>query len=167
MGEVIRLGSMRKTPRAFWAVPLVLVGFTSVAIMATAMRPGSPHQDVRMIYPGQGAARAVQTADLTCRNPRIIDGDTLDCGGERVRLHSIDAPELPGHCAAGRACTPGNPYAARDALRQLTRGNITCTRSGTDRYGRTIAECFAGGVNIECAMVADGHAVPRYGTLHC
>lgn len=30
-----------------------------------------------------------------------IDGDTLRCGRERIRLLGTDAPELPGHCQRG------------------------------------------------------------------
>ncbi len=35
---------------------------------------------------------AVALADITGK-PRVIDGDTLEIAGERVRLHGIDAPE--------------------------------------------------------------------------
>ncbi len=31
-------------------------------------------------------------ADITGK-PRVIDGDTLEIAGERIRLHGIDAPE--------------------------------------------------------------------------
>ena len=37
-------------------------------------------------------------AEITGK-PRIIDGDTIENGGERIRLHGIDAPE------AGQLCT--------------------------------------------------------------
>ena len=39
----------------------------------------------------------VVLADITGK-PRIIDGDTLEIAGERIRLHGIDAPES-GQCA--------------------------------------------------------------------
>ena len=32
---------------------------------------------------------------------RIIDGDTLDIAGERIRLHGIDAPESRQSCVVG------------------------------------------------------------------
>ncbi len=31
-------------------------------------------------------------ADITGK-PRVIDGDTIEIAGERIRLHGIDAPE--------------------------------------------------------------------------
>ena len=33
---------------------------------------------------------------------RIIDGDTLQIGGQSIRLHGMDAPELHQACAGGR-----------------------------------------------------------------
>ncbi|GAB4138972.1 MAG: hypothetical protein Tsb0016_05300 [Sphingomonadales bacterium] len=104
---------------------------------------------------------------FTCSAPQIIDGDTFRCGAERIRLASIDAPDMPGHCRPGRRCTPGDPDAARDFLRRLLHGGIRCQRLETDHYGRTIARCEASGLNVACAMVDAGHAVERYGRLRC
>ena len=37
------------------------------------------------------------SADITGK-PRIIDGDTIEIAGERIRLHGIDAPESKQTC---------------------------------------------------------------------
>lgn len=85
-----------------------------------------------------------------------------------MRLYGIDAPEMPGACRPGRRCTPGDPYAARDHLRALTRGRkIRCEELDMDSYGRPVVRCTADGQDISCAMVAAGHAVERYGRLNC
>ncbi len=106
-------------------------------------------------------------AEIICSRPHITDGDTFRCDGQNIRLANIDAPELPGHCRAGRDCTAGNPHAARDYLHRLTRGRVECQRLSTDVYGRTIARCAAGGQDLSCAMVGARHAVERYGRLRC
>ncbi len=105
--------------------------------------------------------------EIACNLPRVIDGDTMDCAGVRIRLASIDAPEMPGHCAAWRDCTPGDPYAARNYLSLLTRGAVACRPVEIDHYGRTVASCRSDGRDLSCAMVAAGRAVRRYGWLWC
>lgn len=106
--------------------------------------------------------------DVGCTNPRVVDGDTLRCGATRIRLQGIDAPELPGHCARGRACTPGDPVASTDALRALVGGAaMVCRQTDTDRYGRTVARCSVRGRDLSCAQVEGGFAVLRYAPISC
>lgn len=98
-----------------------------------------------------------------CAAPYVIDGDTIACGRERVRLAVIDAPELPGHCRVGRACVEGNGYASKDALAKLlTLGRVSIRRCGIDRYGRTLAHVFVRGQDVGAVMVAGGAAIERY-----
>jgi endonuclease YncB( thermonuclease family) len=104
---------------------------------------------------------------IVCSSPRIIDGDTFDCAGLRIRLAGIDTPEMPGHCRKGRACTPGDPAAARDELIRLTRSVVECRETNKDRYKRIVALCEVGGVDLSCAMIASGHAVARYAPIDC
>jgi endonuclease YncB( thermonuclease family) len=90
----------------------------------------------------------------------VTDGDTIRCGDERIRLLAIDAPELPGHCARGRNCAEGDPFASRSALQAAMQGReLTIDRAGIDRYGRTLGVVYAAGVNLSCLQVENGHAV--------
>ena len=90
----------------------------------------------------------------------VVDGDTLRCGGERVRLLGIDAPELPGHCQQGRRCAPGDPYASTRSLRAALRlGPVVIRRVGTDRYGRTLALVRAGRTDLSCWQLSHGQAI--------
>ena len=80
---------------------------------------------------------------------RIVDGDTIELHGVRVRLAGIDAPE------SGTACGP----TATAALAGLVGGGpVVCAPIGVDRYGRLVARCRAGGVDLATAMVAAGWA---------
>lgn len=117
-----------------------------------------------LVLPKQSDA---EPGAIRCSAPHVVDGDTLRCGGKRIRLAHIDAPEMPGHCRPGRRCTPGDPYAAQAYLEQLTRGAVICRAIDTDAYGRIVAFCVSGGQDIACAMVRSGNAVQRYGALNC
>lgn len=89
----------------------------------------------------------------------VTDGDGLRLGSERVRLWGIDAPEL------GQACKrAGVRYdcgaAAKDMLEALTGGGqVECEKIDRDRYGRTVARCFADGLELGAEMVRQGWAV--------
>jgi endonuclease YncB( thermonuclease family) len=152
-----RRGRRRILPRNL-ALALLFIG----ALFIYERYKGSfPRLDI-----GQQAAQQESRAAIICQSPNIIDGDTFDCGGHRIRMASIDAPEISS-CAPGRRCTPGDGQAAKAYLYSLTRELVTCYQTDTDRYGRTVALCKAAGRDLSCDMVASGHAIERYGTLSC
>lgn len=94
-----------------------------------------------------------------------VDGDTIRCGAERIRITAIDAPEMPGHCRKGRDCAPGDPFASKQAMAgYLASGPLTVERLGMDRYGRTVADVYSNGTSLSCLQLASGHARywPRY-----
>lgn len=119
--------------------------------------------------PGWPAAASETTGlGVGCVSPTVVDGDTLRCGSTRIRLSSIDAPEMPGHCRPGRECTPGDPYASTGNLRSLVSGQaVECRQVDTDHYGRAVARCSVEGRDLSCAQVDGGFAVKRYGFLVC
>ena len=88
-----------------------------------------------------------------------VDGDTLRCGGERIRLLGIDAPELPGHCRHDRVCASGDPYASRDSLAAMMVPALGIVRIGHDRYGRTLAMVNRKGEDLSCWQLRHHQAV--------
>lgn len=94
----------------------------------------------------------------------VVDGDGLRIGGATIRLQGLDAFELRQQCD-GRACG----REARDALESLVFARqVSCRPVDTDRYGRTVAVCHAGGVDLAAEMVRRGHglAYRRYSTAY-
>jgi len=102
---------------------------------------------------------------LLCTAPAVHDGDSLRCNDVRIRLIGIDAPELADspRCKDARKarsdCDQGRAIASRDYLRGLTRGEVRCTVEARDRYGRALARCNAGGVDLGEAMIKAGMAL--------
>jgi endonuclease YncB( thermonuclease family) len=90
---------------------------------------------------------------------RVLDGDTIDIAGQRIRLPGLDAPEWNQTCrtADGGAWDCGAAAARR--MRELTRGRtLSCHPEGHDRYGRLLAVCRDGRTDIAETMVAEGFA---------
>lgn len=88
----------------------------------------------------------------------VIDADTIDVGGVRVRLFGIDAPEMGQPCSAnGREWDCG--AWATDAVRDRYEGKpATCSQFDTDRYGRVVAQCVVDGHDMGSAIVSSGLA---------
>ena len=83
------------------------------------------------------------------------DGDTCTTtAGEKIRLACIDTPELRGKRADHIPAT-----AARNHLRSLVVGRtVGIRRITTDSYGRTVAEVFVDGSNVQQQLVTTGRA---------
>ena len=90
---------------------------------------------------------------------RVIDGDSLEVAGERIRLFGIDAPEARQYCRDARGQDYSCGRAATRALAGLTGARVSCTLVTHDRYERDVAICTANGRDLGDAMVRAGHAV--------
>ncbi len=90
---------------------------------------------------------------------RVIDGDTLDVGKVRVRLHGIDAPETDQPCTTlggeNWACGDWITRQVRDRFQGAT---ARCEPLDKDRYGRVVARCFVGETDIGQMLVNEGWA---------
>lgn len=90
---------------------------------------------------------------------RAADGDSLAMASLRIRLEGIDAPELAQSCTRDGGDWPCGRL-SRDALARLVDGRVvSCEGRGHDHYGRLLARCTAGGVDLNRAMVEEGWAL--------
>jgi endonuclease YncB( thermonuclease family) len=90
---------------------------------------------------------------------RVVDGDSLHVGDVEVRLFGVDAFEGRQVCVRD-----GNPWrcgeAAANQLRNLSTGHeITCDKRDTDSYGRTVAVCTNGTVDLGAELTRAGLAL--------
>ncbi len=89
----------------------------------------------------------------------VIDGDTLEIHGQRIRLHGTDAPESRQLCyLVGKPWQCGNE-AANALAEKIARRPVTCEDLGRDRYKRMVARCTVAGEDLEKWMVVNGWAV--------
>jgi micrococcal nuclease len=89
---------------------------------------------------------------------RVVDGDTCDLvvdlgfsvkTQQRFRLARINTPERG---------QPGYAEATAELQRLLAGRGLTIEVRGQDKYGRWLVEIFAGGANVNDAMLAAGMA---------
>jgi len=97
--------------------------------------------------------------DLGVGSFQVVDGDSLRRGDTDIRLHGIDAPEYRQTCRDKHGAEYPCGKQAANALRGLVRQEVSCTSIETDRYGRAVALCKRGDLEINGEMVRLGWAV--------
>jgi len=109
------------------------------------------------------------SADDVVGRATVIDGDTIEIHGTRIRLWGIDAPESDQLCRGDDSelyrCGQKAAAALAGVLYAIPRP-VMCSPKDRDRYGRTVAVCKIGnpGPDIAHWMVSNGHALdwPKY-----
>ncbi|MBU1211510.1 MAG: thermonuclease family protein [Alphaproteobacteria bacterium] len=124
---------------------------------AVSMLGGVGPKAAGPMVPARPAIEAISGA------ARVVDGDTIDVAGQRVRLEGIDAPEsaqtCPGRYARGMLGPWRCGVAASLGLAKLIGSQaVACESHETDKYGRLVATCFVDGRDINREMVRLGHA---------
>jgi endonuclease YncB( thermonuclease family) len=95
----------------------------------------------------------------------IIDGDTIELHGTRIRIHGIDAPESTQLCRGADSLQYRCGAQAANKLADFIEGRaVSCRAVGVDRYSRTIATCSADGADLGEWLVQNGLALdwPKY-----
>ncbi len=157
-------------------VPLAVAGI--VAVTATAWQPRhngvgtGPRPEATGNAPPEALHRASTGGRHTVAGiPRIIDADTVEVAGERIRLNGIDAPETKQQCRDAQNRRYRCGQAATEQLRRRVGGQpIQCAlQAGRDRYGRALGICFAtDGTDLNGWLVEQGWALAyrRYSTRY-
>ena len=121
---------------------------------------GETRKTASLFFVGVSAAVLLMAPPASAM-PRVTirdcyDGDTCrTTTGEKIRLACIDTPELQGKNAK-----PAPAMAAKYHLNgMLMNQEVGIRRITTDRYGRTVAELYLNGANVQQQLVASGHAV--------
>jgi endonuclease YncB( thermonuclease family) len=95
----------------------------------------------------------------------VIDADTLEIHGTRIRLWGVDAPESSQLCRGDDSLQYRcGAKAANDLDAFIARRPVICTPITLDRYGRRVATCSVGGADLGEWLVWNGLALdwPQY-----
>jgi endonuclease YncB( thermonuclease family) len=116
---------------------------------------------VLMLLLLSGEARA----DDIAGRAGVVDGDTLEIHGTRIRLWGVDAPESSQLCrgedSSQYRC---GAKAATELDAFIARRTVNCSLVNFDPYGRVVATCSLGGIDLGEWLVRKGLALdwPQY-----
>jgi endonuclease YncB( thermonuclease family) len=93
----------------------------------------------------------------------VIDADTLEIHGERIRILGIDAPESRQPCFNPWAVHPEwrcGAAAANELSDWIGARAVTCETTRKDRYKRWLARCSVGGDDLALWLAEAGWVFP-------
>src|SRR3546814_1510321 len=93
----------------------------------------------------------------------VIDGDTIEIHGTRIRLHGIDAPESDQLCVVRQQDVRCGQKAAIALYERTGRATVSCEPTDRDRYGRVVSVCRAHGGDLNASMLMEGWAIAYRG----
>ena len=85
---------------------------------------------------------------------RVVDGDTIDLNGEKIRFSGIDAPESNYRgkeqtCQINEAIIHCGKLSKEFLIKKIGTNKVTCKREKElDQYKRILAECFVNGESL-------------------
>src|SRR5246500_2795882 len=95
------------------------------------------------------APTSAAAADNLAGQASVVDADTLEIHGTRIRLWGIDAPESSQLCRGEDSLQYRcGAQAANDLDAFIARRPVNCSPLNLDPYGRTVATCSVGGANL-------------------
>jgi endonuclease YncB( thermonuclease family) len=109
-------------------------------------------------------ATSTASAETIAGRASVIDGDTIEIHGERIRILDIDALESRQICIDTRG-TDFNPWfcgtvAANRLADWIGIRTVICETTGKDRYKRWLARCSVSAEDLAEWLAAQGWAVP-------
>lgn len=121
----------------------------------------------RLFEAGTTSAPAQTAGETVTGRASVIDGDTIEIHGKRIRFDGIDAPETAQLCSDQNSKSVRCGARSADALATYLAKSqpAHCSIVGTDQYGRLIGICKRqDGRDVSEWLVRNGHALdwPRH-----
>lgn len=156
--RAFQLNRPRRRVRAGWWSPgearLTLLGGAFAGLVVALVWPAADG-----VMTPQAFRAAPSEGSIPPALVRLIDGDTFDHGGVRVRIADIDTPEVDGRCAYETRLAA---QATRRMEALLAQGPFELHRTpdgrDADRYGRKLRIVTRAGRSLGDQLVAEGLA---------
>ncbi|QKD19518.1 thermonuclease family protein [Mesorhizobium sp. NZP2077] len=160
-----RNGAKRSRARRWAGVPLRLILVTVTAASALV---------TQFVMHNSGSLPEINLQNLIKSKPvavagvaSVIDGDTIEVHGQRVRFNGIDAPESRQYCDDAKGFEYSCGRRSAEALDSFLAASkpVHCSFVAWDRYGRFVGDCVrADGASVAAWMVEHGQALdwPKY-----
>ncbi|WP_292271895.1 excalibur calcium-binding domain-containing protein [Mesorhizobium sp.] len=160
-----RIGAKRSRALRWASVPRRLIFITVAAAGALAAQTAMQHSDT---------LPELNLSNLLGPKPQpiagvasVIDGDTIEVHGQRIRFNGIDAPESKQYCDGAKGFEYPCGRRSAEALDSFLAASrpVQCTFVTWDRYHRFVGDCQrADGASVAAWMVEHGQALdwPRY-----
>lgn len=160
-----RTGAKLRGARQLVCIPKRLIFVTVAAMAAFVTQFTIQHRD---------RAPEINLSSQISPSPRliagvasVIDGDTIEIHGQRIRFNEIDAPESKQYCDDAKGFKYPCGRRSAEALDRFLAASrpINCTFVAWDRYSRIVGDCRrADGAGVASWMVEHGQALdwPRY-----
>jgi endonuclease YncB( thermonuclease family) len=113
-----------------------------------------------------GASASAFSPNSIRERVRVIDGDSLEVAGATIRPLDVDAFELAQRCEGPNELAACGSIAATALGDQVQAQSVTFKGDERDDYGRLLARCMLGEVDLSSWLVEQGHgpAYRRYST---
>lgn len=160
-----QFGAKRARASRWASVPLRLVLVTVAAASALV---------TQFVMHNTGSLPEINLQNLIKPKPAaiagvasVIDGDTIEVHGQRIRLSGIDAPESRQYCDDAKRFEYPCGRRSAQALDEFLAASrpVHCSFVTWDRYGRFVGDCTrSDGANVAAWMVEHGEALdwPKY-----
>jgi endonuclease YncB( thermonuclease family) len=136
---------------------------------ATGNQPGAPQEQPALAAAPAAHKSTDPTPPTIAGVASVIDGDTLDIHGERIRLEGVDAPEAHQRCKDADGAFWRCGQTAANRLDDWLAGNpVSCTTHGREKWGRILATCTVRGESLGDWLVGHGYALAyrRFSTAY-
>ena len=96
--------------------------------------------------------------DVKSYEIKIIDGDTINLNGKKIRFSGIDTPELKQTCQKNDEVVYCGIEAKKLLINKIGNNKVNCIEEGKDQYKRILAECFVNDLSLSSYLVKKGYA---------